>query len=223
MMNNFIKNVNKEFLIASRSGLEILMPIMYLFIIMIFFNISISYVQRDIVLELLPLMIWISCLLICVLNLETIFKDDYEDGTLDMFVVNDKYLELDIIAKVLSHWILSNLPVVIIAPLLCIVLGLDTGTSYVLFITLLVGTPTMSLVGSIAAALTISLKKNKILISIIVLPMYIPILIFGTSAVNNSFFNINYQSEIIMMAMIFLIFLIVAPVACSRAIKISLD
>ena len=222
-MNNFIKNVNKEFLIASRSGLEILMPIMYLFIIMIFFNISISYVQRDIVLELLPLMIWISCLLICVLNLETIFKDDYEDGTLDMFVVNDKYLELDIIAKVLSHWILSNLPVVIIAPLLCIVLGLDTGTSYVLFITLLVGTPTMSLVGSIAAALTISLKKNKILISIIVLPMYIPILIFGTSAVNNSFFNINYQSEIIMMAMIFLIFLIVAPIACSRAIKISLD
>tara|TARA_B100001778_G_scaffold191330_1_gene157695 strand:- start:730 stop:1398 length:669 start_codon:yes stop_codon:yes gene_type:complete len=222
-MNNFIKNVNKEFLIASRSGLEILMPIMYLFIIMIFFNISISYVQRDIVLELLPLMIWISCLLICVLNLETIFKDDYEDGTLDMFVVNDKYLELDIIAKVLSHWILSNLPVVIIAPLLCIVLGLDAGTSYVLFITLLVGTPTMSLVGSIAAALTISLKKNKILISIIVLPMYIPILIFGTSAVNNSFFNINYQSEIIMMAMIFLIFLIVAPVACSRAIKISLD
>ena len=222
-MNNFIKNVNKEFLIASRSGLEVLMPIMYLFIIMIFFNISISYVQRDIVLELLPLMIWISCLLICVLNLETIFKDDYEDGTLDMFVVNDKYLELDIIAKVLSHWILSNLPVVIIAPLLCIVLGLDAGTSYVLFITLLVGTPTMSLVGSIAAALTISLKKNKILISIIVLPMYIPILIFGTSAVNNSFFNINYQSEIIMMAMIFLIFLIVAPVACSRAIKISLD
>ncbi len=223
MMNNFIKNVYKEFLIASRSGLEILMPIMYLFIIMIFFNISISYVQRDIVLELLPLMIWISCLLICVLNLETIFKDDYEDGTLDMFVVNDKYLELDIIAKVLSHWILSNLPVVIIAPLLCIVLGLDAGTSYVLFITLLVGTPTMSLVGSIAAALTISLKKNKILISIIVLPMYIPILIFGTSAVNNSFFNMNYQSEIIMMAMMFLIFLIVAPVACSRAIKISLD
>ena len=222
-MSNFIRNVNKEFLIASRSGLEILMPIIYLFIIMIFFNISISYVQKDIVLELLPLMIWISCLLICVLNLETIFKDDYDDGTLDMFVVNDKYLELDIIAKVLSHWILSNLPVVIIAPLLCIVLGLDTETSYVLFITLVVGTPTMSLVGSIAAALTISLKKNKILISIVVLPMYIPILIFGTSAVNNSFFKVDYQSELIMMSIIFLIFLVVAPIACSKAIKLSLD
>ncbi len=222
-MSNFIRNVNKEFLIASRSGLEVLMPIIYLFIIMIFFNISISYVQKDIVLELLPLMIWISCLLICVLNLETIFKDDYDDGTLDMFIVNDKYLELDIIAKVLSHWILSNLPVVIIAPLLCIVLGLDTKTSYVLFITLVVGTPTMSLVGSIAAALTISLKKNKILISIVVLPMYIPILIFGTSAVNNSFFNMDYQSELIMMVIIFLIFLVVAPIACSKAIKLSLD
>jgi len=222
-MNNFIKNVSREFLIASRTGLEILMPIMYLFIIMIFFNISISYVQKEIVLELMPLMIWIACLLICVLNLETIFKDDYEDGTLDIFVVNDKRLEFDIIAKVLSHWILSNLPVVIIAPLLCITLGLDSSTSFVLFITLLIGTPTMSLVGSIAAALTISLRKNKILISIIVLPMYIPILIFGTSAVNNSFFNMNYQSEIIMMAIIFLIFLIVAPIACSKAIKLSLD
>ena len=222
-MNNFIKNVNREFLIASRSGLEVLMPIMYLFIIMIFFNISISYVQKDIVLELLPLMIWISCLLICVLNLETIFKDDYDDGTIDMFVVNDKYLEPDVMAKVLSHWILSNLPVVIIAPLLCIILGLDASTSYVLFISLLVGTPTMSLVGSIAAALTISLKKNKILISIVVLPMYIPILIFGTSAVNNSFFDMSYQSEIIMMTIIFFIFLIVAPIACSRAIKLSLD
>jgi len=222
-MNNFIRNINKEFLLASRSGLEIFMPVMYLIIIMIFFNISISYVEKKIILELIPLMIWISCLLICVLNLESIFKDDYEDGTLDMFIANDRDIEIDIIAKVISHWILSNLPVVIIAPLLCIFLGLDINTSSVLFVTLLVGTPTMSLIGSIAAALTISLKKNKILISIIVLPMYIPVLIFGTGAVNKSYFNMNYDSEIMLMVIILLIFLIVTPLACSRAIKLSLD
>ena len=222
-MNSFIKNIKKEFLIASRSGLEVLMPIIYLFIIMVFFNISISYVEKDIIVELIPLMIWISCLLICVLNLETIFKDDYDDGTLEMFIINDRYIERDIMAKVISHWILSNLPMVVIAPALSLVLGLDTNTAYVLLITLLIGTPTMSLIGSIAAALTLSLKKNKILMSLIVLPMYIPILIFGTSAVNNSYFKINFESEILMMMIIFLIFLLVSPIACSKALKISLD
>ena len=222
-MNNFFNNINKEFLIASRSGLEVLMPIMYLFIIMIFFNISISYVEKNIITELLPLMIWISCLLICVLNLETIFKEDYDDGTLDMFIINNRHMERDIFAKITSHWILSNLPIVIVAPILSMILGLDTNTSFVLFITLIIGTPTMSLIGSIAAALTISLKKNKILVSIIVLPMYIPILIFGTSAVNNSYFDISYNSELLMMTIIFLIFLLVSPTACSKALKISLD
>ena len=222
-MNNFFNNINKEFLIASRSGLEVLMPIMYLFIIMIFFNISISYVEKNIITELLPLMIWISCLLICVLNLETIFKEDYDDGTLDMFIINNRHMERDIFAKITSHWILSNLPIVIVAPILSMILGLDTNTSFVLFITLIIGTPTMSLIGSIAAALTISLKKNKILVPIIVLPMYIPILIFGTSAVNNSYFDISYNSELLMMTIIFLIFLLVSPTACSKALKISLD
>ena len=210
-------------MIASRSGFEVLLPVVYLFIIMVFFNISISYVEKNIMVELIPLMVWISCLLICVLNLETIFREDYDDGSLDMFIVNDKYMEREIIAKILSHWILSNLPVVIIAPIISIILGLDVTTSFVLFMTLIIGTPTMSLIGSIAAALTISLKKNKILISIIVLPMYIPILIFGTSAVNNSYFNISYDSELIMMTIIFLIFLLVSPIACSKALKISLD
>ena len=222
-MNSFLKNISKEFLIASRSGFEVLLPVVYLFIIMVFFNISISYVEKNIMIELIPLMVWISCLLICVLNLETIFREDYDDGSLDMFIVNDKYMEREIIAKILSHWILSNLPVVIIAPIISIILGLDVTTSFVLFMTLIIGTPTMSLIGSIAAALTISLKRNKILISIIVLPMYIPILIFGTSAVNNSYFNISYDSELIMMTIIFLIFLLVSPIACSKALKISLD
>ena len=222
-MNSFLKNISKEFLIASRSGFEILLPVIYLFIIMVFFNISISYVEKNIMIELIPLMVWISCLLICVLNLETIFREDYDDGSLDMFIVNDKYMEREIIAKILSHWVLSNLPVVIIAPIISIILGLDVTTSFVLFMTLIIGTPTMSLIGSIAAALTISLKRNKILISIIVLPMYIPILIFGTSAVNNSYFNISYDSELIMMTIIFLIFLLVSPIACSKALKISLD
>ena len=215
--------ITKEFLLASRSGYEIFMPIVYFLIIIIFFNISTSYVEKVIMLELLPLMIWISCLLICILNLETIFKEDYDDGTLEMFLIKDDKIELGILIKILSHWLLSNLPIVIVAPLIAMVLGLDTTTTLTLFVTLLIGTPTMSLIGSIAAALTISLRKNKILISIIVLPLYIPILIFGTSAVNNSFFKMNYSVELTLMLFLFFIFLLITPLACSKALKISLD
>ncbi|MDB4089720.1 heme exporter protein CcmB [Gammaproteobacteria bacterium] len=215
--------ITKEFLLASRSGYEIFMPIVYFLIIIIFFNISTSYVEKVIMLELLPLMIWISCLLICILNLETIFKEDYDDGTLEMFLIKDDEIELSILIKILSHWLLSNLPIVIVAPLIAMVLGLDTTTTLTLFVTLLIGTPTMSLIGSIAAALTISLRKNKILVSIIVLPLYIPILIFGTSAVNNSFFKMNYSVELTLMLFLFFIFLLITPLACSKALKISLD
>ena len=215
--------ITKEFLLASRSGYEIFMPIVYFLIIIIFFNISTSYVEKVIMLELLPLMIWISCLLICILNLETIFKEDYDDGTLEMFLIKDDEIELGILIKILSHWLLSNLPIVIVAPLIAMVLGLDTATTLTLFITLLIGTPTMSLIGSIAAALTISLRKNKILVSIIVLPLYIPILIFGTSAVNNSFFKMNYSVELTLMLFLLFIFLLITPLACSKALKISLD
>jgi heme exporter protein B len=215
--------ITKEFLLASRSGYEIFMPIVYFLIIIIFFNISTSYVEKVIMLELLPLMIWISCLLICILNLETIFKEDYDDGTLEMFLIKDDEIELSILIKILSHWLLSNLPIVIVAPLIAMILGLDTTTTLTLFVTLLIGTPTMSLIGSIAAALTISLRKNKILVSIIVLPLYIPILIFGTSAVNNSFFKMNYSVELTLMLFLFFIFLLITPLACSKALKISLD
>ena len=215
--------ITKEFLLASRSGYEIFMPIVYFLIIIIFFNISTSYVEKVIMLELLPLMIWVSCLLICILNLETIFKEDYDDGTLEMFLIKDDEIEFGILIKILSHWLLSNLPIVIVAPLIAMVLGLDTTTTLTLFVTLLIGTPTMSLIGSIAAALTISLRKNKILVSIIVLPLYIPILIFGTSAVNNSFFKMNYSVELTLMLFLFFIFLLITPLACSKALKISLD
>ena len=222
-MKQFYSIITKEVTLAARSGYESFFPILYLFIIIIFFNISISYAEKNIILELIPLMIWIACLLICVLNIESIFRDDYDDGSLEIFIIHNENLEIDILAKIFSHWLLSNLPVVLIAPFLSLLLGLDYDTSIVLFLTLLIGTPTMSLLGSIAAALTISLKKNKILTSIVVLPLYIPILIFGTSAVNNSFFNMDYFSELILMGIIFFIFLLVTPIACSKALRISLD
>ena len=222
-MKLFNSIIFKEMVLVQRSGYETFFPIIYLFIIMIFFNISLSYVEAIIIKELLPLMIWIACLLICVLNLENIFKDDYEDGTLEIFLLNHDDLEVNILAKVTSHWLISNMPIVLTAPLISYILGIDGQTTFVLFVSLAIGTPTLSLIGSIAAALTVSLKKNKMLVSIIVLPLYIPILIFGTSAVNNSYFQLGYVSELYLMGIILVIFLLITPFICAESLKISLD
>ena len=216
-------NSIKEILLIRRSGYESLFPIIYLFIIMVFFNISLSYVEKIVMQELIPIMIWISCLLICVFNIENIFKDDYEDGTLEIFLIGHQNLEVTVLAKVLSHWLISNIPIILTAPIIALVLGIDSQTTLILFISLIIGTPTLSLIGSIAAALTVSLKKNKILVSIIVLPLYVPILIFGTSAVNNSYFQLSYISELYLLAIIFLIFLLTTPIICAKSLKISLD
>ncbi|MAQ73204.1 MAG: heme exporter protein CcmB [Gammaproteobacteria bacterium] len=222
-MKSFNSIFLKEILLIRRSGYESLFPIIYLFIIMVFFNISLSYVEKIVMQELIPIMIWISCLLICVFNIENIFKDDYEDGTLEIFLIGHQNLEVTILAKVLSHWLISNIPIILTAPIIALVLGIDSQTTLILFISLIIGTPTLSLIGSIAAALTVSLKKNKILVSIIVLPLYVPILIFGTSAVNNSYFQLSYISELYLLAIIFLIFLLTTPIICAKSLKISLD
>ncbi len=223
LMKSFGSIILKELLLIKRSGYESFFPIIYLFIIMVFFNISLGYVEKIVMQELVPLMIWISCLLVCVLNVENIFKDDYEDGSLEIFLIDDKNLEINVMAKVLSHWLISNLPIIFFAPIIAIALGISNQTSFVLFLSLIIGTPTLSLIGSIAAALTVSLRKNKILISIIVLPLYIPVLIFGTSAVNNSYFNLNYSTELYLLSIIFLIFLLITPIICAKSLKISLD
>ena len=222
-MKSFNSIFLKEVLLIRRSGYESLFPIIYLFIIMVFFNISLSYVEKIVMEELIPIMIWISCLLICVFNIENIFKDDYEDGTLEIFLIGHQNLEVTVLAKVLSHWLISNIPIILTAPIIALVLGIDSQTTLILFISLIIGTPTLSLIGSIAAALTVSLKKNKILVSIIVLPLYVPILIFGTSAVNNSYFQLSYISELYLLAIIFLIFLLTTPIICAKSLKISLD
>jgi len=222
-MNKFLFSIKKEFILLKRSGYEPFIPIIYLILIMLFFSIAVGYMGKAVFNELIPLFTWIACLLICILNIENIFREDFDDGSLELIMINFNFLEINILAKIFSHWVLSNFPIVLIAPIITLILGLDTDTALILFVSLLLGTPTLTLIGAIAAALTVGLKNNKILLSIVVLPLYVPVLIFGTSAVNNSYLKMQYTSELYLLLILFLIFLLIAPFACSRALKISLD
>jgi len=222
-MNGIINIITRELRLVRRSGYEAFMPLIYLVIILISFNIAVGYISTNIIKTIIPLMIWLSCLLVCVMNIESMFKEDYDDGSLEMSITSESN-QLDfILGKILAHWIITSLPIVIFSPGLAILLGVSHGATSVLLTSLFIGTLAMSFIGGVIGGLTVSLKRSKILVSIISLPLYIPILIFGTSAVNNYNANLGYDTELILLTLILLIFLIISPYLCLKSLKISLD
>jgi len=223
MMNKFNSIILRDMRVILNSNSRIFMPIVYLFLIITFFSISLEGTVLGGYDKILTQIIWLSCLLVSLLNIEIMFKDDYEDGTLDGIVINSDMLEICILAKVLSHWLFSILPLVIIAFLINFLLTGNLSVSVTLFISLMIGSLTISLIGSIASSLTLSLKGNGLLLSTIVLPLDIPVLIFGTSAIYNSSIGLNYDSELLFMLLLLILFLVIAPFAASFGVKNSLD
>jgi len=223
MLNKFNSIILRDMRVILNSNSRIFMPVVYLFLIITFFSISLEGTVLGGYDKILTQIIWLSCLLVSLLNIEIMFKDDYEDGTLDRIVINSDMLEICILAKVLSHWLFSILPLVIIAFLINFLLTGNLSVSITLFISLMIGSLTISLIGSIASSLTLTLKGNGLLLSTIVLPLDIPVLIFGTSAIYNSSIGLNYDSELLFMLLLLILFLVIAPFAASFGVKNSLD
>ena len=128
--------------------------------------------------------IWVAALLSCLLSLDRIFQADYEDGTLDQYALSPLSLEMVVLSKALAHWITTSLPLIIITPLLGILMNMPDEAYLPLIYAMLVGTPALSLIGTIGASLTVSLKRGGVLLSLLILPLYVPVLIFGVMAVD---------------------------------------
>ena len=222
-MNVFFSIIFKDMRVILNSGTKVFMPIVYLLLILIFFSISIANTTFGGYDKVLPQIIWLACLLVSLLNMEALFKDDFEDGTLEGIVINSHVLEFNVLAKVISYWLFTIIPLVIIGFLANYLLTSNMGASIVLLVSLLLGTLTISLIGSIAASLTLSIKGNNLLLSSIVLPMDIPVLIFGTSSVYNAMSGVDYNSELLFLLLLLILFLIISPFASAMGLKNSLD
>ena len=223
MLRVFFSIVARDMKVILNSGTKIYMPIVYLLLILTFFSISLENTTIGGYKNILPQIIWLVCLLVSLLNMDILYKEDFDDGTLEGIVINSELLEINILAKIFSYWFFTIIPLVIAGVLMNILLTGDILTSYVLFTSLLLGTLAISLIGSIAASLTLSIKGNNLLLSTIVLPLDIPILIFGTSAVYNSAAGISYSSELLFLSLLLVLFLIVSPFASSIGLRNSLD
>ena len=223
MLKVFFSIVARDMKVILNSGTKIFMPIVYLLLILTFFSISLENTTIGGYKNILPQIIWLVCLLVSLLNMDILYKEDFDDGTLEGIVINSELLEINILAKIFSYWFFTIIPLVIVGVLMNLLLTGDIITSYVLFTSLFLGTLAISLIGSIAASLTLSIKGNNLLLSTIVLPLDIPILIFGTSAVYNSASGISYSSELLFLTLLLVLFLIVSPFASSAGLRNSLD
>ena len=170
-----------------------------------------------------PGVVWVAALLAWMLALGRLFTNDFQDGTLEQLLLTPQPLYLIVLGKVMALWLLSGLPLALLAPVLGIQFGLSANTLVVLVVSLLIGTPILGLIGSIGAALTLGLRSGGVLISLLILPLYIPVLIFGAGAVDASIAGLSPQANLSLLGALLAITLVFAPWATSAALRISLE
>jgi heme exporter protein B len=170
-----------------------------------------------------PGVLWVAALLASMLSLGRLFSDDYADGTLEQMLIAPQPLSLIVLGKVLAHWLTTGAPLVVIAPVLALQFGLPTEASVILMKTLLLGTPVLSLIGAIGAALTLGVRGGGVLIALLVLPLYVPVLIFGAGGVVAELSGLGASPNLSLLGAFLALALCFAPWATAAALRISLD
>lgn len=178
--------------------------------------------STDILGTIAPGILWVAALLSCLLSLDRIFQVDFEDGSLDLLATAPIPLEGVVVVKALAHWVVTGLPLVLAAPFLALLLSLPLEGFVWLVLTLLIGTPALSMIGAFGAALTVGLKRGGLLLSLLVLPLYIPTLIFGASAVSRGATGMDPITPILVMSAITLGSVALLPFAAAAALRINL-
>nr|WP_067665716.1 heme exporter protein CcmB [Ferrimonas marina] len=212
--------LRRDLQIAFRHRGDIFNPLMFFVMVVTLFPLGIGP-EPNTLTRIAPGIIWVAALLSAMLSLERLFKSDYADGTLEQMMLSPQPLALMALAKVLAHWLVTGVPLILIAPLLAVMLHLDESAYGALMATLVVGTPTLSLIGAIGVALTVGLPKGGVLLSLLILPLYIPVLIFATGAIDAASMGLEYGGQMAILAAILIGALVVAPVAISASLRVS--
>ena len=212
----------RDLILAWRRRSDILSTVFFFVIVVSLFPLGIGP-ETQLLRLIAPGVVWVAALLASMLSLGRLFANDHQDGTLEQLLLTPQPLFLVVLGKVLAHWIIAELPLVLIAPLVGAQFDLSNQTLWVLFVSLLLGTPILSLIGSVGAALTLGLRGGGVLISILVLPLYIPALIFGAGAVEATIMGVTPAPHLYLLGAFAVVSLLFAPWAASAALRISLE
>ena len=212
----------RDLTLAWRRRADVLSTLFFFVIVVSLFPLGIGP-ETQLLRSIAPGVVWVAALLASMLSLGRLFANDHQYGTLEQMLLTPQPLYLIALGKVFAQWLVSEVPLVLIAPLLGVQFGLSQQTLLVLFASLLIGTPILSLIGSIGAALTLGLRGGGVLISLLVLPLYIPVLIFGAGAVDASILGTSPVANIELLAAFLVVTLVFAPWATSAGLRISLE
>ena len=221
-VNIFTKTLKRDLKMSLRNPSSFLNPLLFFVIAISLFPLAINPESHTLS-KIAPGIVCVSCMLSVLLSLNALFHYDYDNGVLEQIIISHHSLPLILLAKTIAHWLLTGLPIILLSPLLGMTLFLDDKSIYVLMLTLLLATPSLSLIGAIGASLIVGIKNSGMLLSLLILPLYIPILIFATSAVSQSQFNLPINGQIYFLASILLISLMASPFVSAIALKTSLD
>lgn len=211
--------IRRDLTLTFRSPGQAINPMAFFLMVATLFPLGIAP-DREVLSELAAGVIWIGALLAVLLSLDSLFKSDQDDGALDQLLMSPHPLPLLVLAKVFSHWLTSGFCLTLMAPLLAIMLHLPSEAFSPLMMTLLLGTPVLSLAGAIGAALTVKVQRGGVLLTLLSLPLYIPVLIFATGAVNAAMQNMPYTGHILWLSVFLILGVCLAPLAIAGALRV---
>ena len=214
--------VGRDLLIAARRRSDVLTTFFFFVIVVSLFPLGVGP-EPDTLRQIAPGVVWVAALLAAMLSLARMFGADYADGTLEQVVLAPQPLTMLVLSKVLAHWMTTGLPLVLIAPLLGLQFDLPVDALVVLMLSLLIGTPALSLIGAVGAALTLGVRGGGALTALLVLPLYVPVLVFGAGAVAASATGMGIAGHLSLLGAMSLAALVFAPWATAIALKISLE
>ena len=214
--------IRRDLLLAMRRKSEVLTALFFFVIVTSLFPLGIGP-EPVLLKKIAPGVLWVAALLATMLGLQRMFAADHADGTLEQMVLSPMPLGLLVGGKIAAHWLVSGLPLVLLAPVLGLQFDLDAGALGVLMLALLLGTPLLSLIGSIGAALTLGLRGGGVLLSLLVLPLYVPALIFGAGAVEAHISGLGAGGHLSLLAALLALAAFFAPWATTAALRIALE
>ncbi len=221
-LSTFYILLKRDLTLAYRHRAELANPLLFFVIVISLFPLGISPESKNLQI-IAPGVIWVAALLAAMLSLDSLFRSDFEDGSLEQIALSARSLPLLVLAKVLAHWLVTGLPLILLAPFLGVLLFLPNNAMLTLIATLALGTPILSLVGAIGVGLTVGLRRGGVLLSLLVLPLYIPVLIFAAGAVNEAARGFPVAGQLYFLGALLSLALTLSPFATAAALRISLS
>ena len=217
-----VATLRRDLLIAYKRKNDLFNPFMFFVLVAILFPIGISP-EPEALGEISAGVLWISALLASLLAMDNLFRADFEDGSLELLMLSPHPLYFLVLAKNIAHWLVSGLPIVLVSPLIAYMLNFPEGAYSTLVLTLLLGTPVLSLLGSIGVALTVGLGSRGLILAVITLPMSVPVLIAGTLTVSQTLEGASLSGYLAIMGAMLVAALTLAPLASAAALRISVN